>query len=269
MNKRKSGFILFILLIGGIGVQTLTSCSSDDSDGGGGDGGPRFTDSRDGQSYRIAVIGDQTWMAENLNYAAEGSKCYGQDGYVSEGGDVTLPESEVQANCAKYGRLYDWSTAMGIDASFNSSSWGGSDVNHQGICPDGWHVPSNDDWNELFLWVDEQNGVEGVSQMGLYISSTAGKYLKATSGWTYNGSSGNGTDAYGFSALPGGGGYPDPDAHFNRAGAEGVWWAASEFGSAAFNRYMQFYNDEANLNACNKSFLVYVRCVKDREVNHE
>jgi len=79
-------------------------------------------------------------------------------------------------------------------------------------------LPTNDDWDELFLWIDEQNGGNGEGIP--YDSYTAGKYLKAANGW-------DGTNKYGFSALPGGlGGY---DGSFDGAGSGGFWWSSSAF----------------------------------------
>src|SRR5215469_10890371 len=85
-----------------------------------------FTDSRDSKTYRTVVIGTQTWMAENLNYNATGSKCY----------------NDSTQYCDLYGRLYDWTTAM---AGVSSSSANPSGV--LGICPVGWHLPSDAEWN--------------------------------------------------------------------------------------------------------------------------
>ena len=82
--------------------------------------GNTLTDSRDGQVYRTVTIGEQTWMAENLNYAMDGSYCYDDD----------------PANCAKYGRLYTWSVS-------------------KTACPSGWHLPTKDDWWTLFDLVNE------------------------------------------------------------------------------------------------------------------
>jgi uncharacterized protein (TIGR02145 family) len=101
-----------------------------------------FTDPRDGKTYKTAKIGTQIWLAENLNYEAEGSVCYENN----------------PANCAKYGRLYNWETA-------------------KKVCPDGWHLPSNAEWDKLFRFVDGDKGTKSP-----YGSKTAGKYLKAKSG---------------------------------------------------------------------------------------
>ncbi|MDR1830182.1 MAG: hypothetical protein LBQ76_05355, partial [Candidatus Fibromonas sp.] len=134
----------------------------------------------EGQSYKTVAIGTQTWMAENLNYAPNSGTFISCNTY----------------DCSTYGRLYDWSTAMSLPSSCNSSTCSNQvQSKHRGICPNGWHIPSNDDWDKLFRYVDN------VSGSGLYDSPTAGRYLKSTTGWN---SGGNGTNQYGFSALPGG-----------------------------------------------------------------
>ena len=119
-----------------------------------------------GQTYKTVVIGTQTWMAENLNYAVEGSKCYGEGGkvYDDDWNGKTLSPAEVQANCTKYGRLYDWSKVMGLPSNcvpfkykeryqYNNDFYRDcSDEvqpKHKGICPSGWHIPSDAEWNFL------------------------------------------------------------------------------------------------------------------------
>ncbi len=81
-------------------------------------------------NYRTTQIGSQVWMAENLNYDVEGSRCYGEGSYVTGGDHSILSNVEIQANCDKYGRLYDWNTAMTV-------------------CPSGWHLPSEAEWDTL------------------------------------------------------------------------------------------------------------------------
>jgi len=176
-----------------------------------------FTDNRDGKKYKVTVIGTQTWMAENLNFAAINSKCHPNN----------------TANCDKYGRLYNWETAMNA-------------------CLTGWHLPSKEEWQEL---VDLAGG-----------DKIAGKKLKTAGGWNGNG---NGTDNYGFSALPGGS--VSSDGSINTAvGYSGHWWSASKDGSdITYYRYMYMYMyysyESASYNYYNnnKSDLFSVRCLKD------
>jgi len=247
MNKAK----MFSLTAGLVLAITFTlSCSSDD-DGGGSSSGDKGNNIK---NYKTVVIGTQTWMAENLNYAVAGSKCFGEGGEViidqDEDGNFitkTLSNAEVQANCEKYGRLYDWSTAMALDPSCNSNSCSSQiQQPHQGICPSGWHIPNNDDWEILMDYVGG--------------SGTAGTKLKARSGWNENG---NGTDDYGFSALPGGNGLPG--GSFWGVGNYGTWCSASEYNDGlAYSRFMFDNSDEfTNLDEGDKPYLESVRCLKD------
>jgi len=198
-------------------------------------------DSRDDKKYNITVIGTQTWMAENLNYNATNSKCFG---------DNTGRDS--QGNCAQYGRLYNWATAMNISVSCNTATVAncGATVSskHKGICPSGWHLPSYAEWTTL---TD-------------FVSGSGGTKLKSTSGWSYyKGHSGNGTDEFGFSALPGGYGYSD--GHFINASNFGYWWSASEDCSDfAYHRFMDYINEYVYWgNYFDKSYLFSVRCLQD------
>jgi len=187
------------------------SCSSDDEN--------------EGKTYKTVKIGSQIWMAENLNYNVSGSKCYGEGGQVYDpetGNYITLSNSEIQANCAKYGRLYDWETA-------------------KTVCPAGWHLPSDAEWITL-------GGTK-----------TAGTKLKSTSGWNYDG---NGTDDYGFSALPGG--YGNSDGSFSSVGEYGHWWSATEFStSSAWSRTMGYDYAGVAREYIDNSDLFSVRCVQD------
>jgi len=183
----------------------------------------------DGDTYETVVIGSQTWMARNLNYNAEGSKCYDNN----------------PANCSTYGRLYSWATAMNLPASCNSNtcSWQVS-AKHRGICPSGWHIPSDAEWSTL---------------TGFVGANVAGTELKAASGWNSNG---NGEDTYGFSALPGGYGYSD--GSFYGVGDDGYWWSASEYNSNyAYYRYMYYYYEDVSYDDDVKSVLFSVRCLQD------
>jgi len=169
-----------------------------------------FTDPRDGKTYKTVKIGDQIWMAENLNYECEGSKCFKNDPSYAK----------------KYGRLYNLETA--VEA-----------------CPPGWHIPSKEEWRKL---VDYAGGF-----------STSAYKLKAKDGWLGNG---NGSDEYGFSALPGGtfqqgdfGGWP----------YMGFWWGSTFCTDNSGHGYYYHWISDENKSQWEyhdpKSYFHSVRCV--------
>ncbi len=187
-----------------------------------------MTDSRDGQTYKTVTIGSQTWMAQNLNYETDSSFCYNNE----------------ESNCAKYGRLYRWAAAVGKSESECGYGYTCS-RNIQGVCPNGWHLPSKAEWETLF------NAVGG--------SSTAGTKLKSTSGWN---SSGNGTDAFGFSALPAG--YRNLKGAFLNEGRSADFWSSTEDDSYdAYLMHLSYDADTAGLIYNGKYFGFSVRCLKD------
>lgn len=113
-----------------------------------------MTDSRDGQTYKTVQIGSRTWMAQNLNYKSANSYCY----------------NDNANNCTKYGRLYTWAAAVGkseevCDFGHSCSLPSG---NIQGVCPSGWHLPSDTEWDTLFMMVG------GLSFAGSKLKSTSG-----------------------------------------------------------------------------------------------
>jgi len=198
-----------------------------------------FTDSRDGKVYKWVKIGEQTWIAENLNYNVNDSKCY----------------DNKESNCATYGRLYNWATAMGLDITCN---WDNRcdwlvQTKHKGICPQGWHIPSDADWNTLVKFVNP-NCSDNSSCEG------AGTKLKATSGWDTGSGYIAGTDNYGFSALPGGSG----DGRFYYVGFSGNWWSATENNAyGAYIRYMHYDSEGVYWIGLDKRELLSVRCLQD------
>ena len=207
-----------------------------------------FTDSRDGKEYPYVKIGDKTWMAANLNFAAEdGSKCY----------------NDLGANCDIYGRLYSWRAAMGFPLGCTVSTGGtcpAASTVHQGTCPVGWHLPTHAEWTALTTAI---GGLTG----------TAAK-LKAGSGWNDSNINGiNGTDNYGFAALPGGYG------NFSAGNASednfrgviefgiargGFWWSTTRSAAnGAQSRHIGLSLADINSIDNDVSRLYSVRCVKD------
>jgi len=174
----------------------------------------------------------QVWMAENLNYNVSGSVCY--DGQ--------------EINCGKYGRLYNWATAMKLPLDCNSENCADQidAKKHRGICPVNWHIPTEAEWSTLIMMTGGKSG--------------ASANLKAKDGWnSIVGKDGNGIDAYGFTALPGGSGNSDND--FSSVGNLGSWWGnrgSSNAYTIVISTILAVIETEYI-----KSTLISVRCIKD------
>lgn len=214
-----------------------------------------MTDSRDGQIYKTVKIASQVWMAENLNYADS----------------VKIPSLKGKSwcydnkakNCAVAGRLYTWAAAidsvkLATDAD-NPQNCGyvktcTLPAKVQGICPDGWHLPTKTEWETLITAVGGH--------------STAGKILKYQTGWISNG---NDTDGVGFSALPAG--RMDGNGYSCYDGDYAGFWSATEYdGGFAYGLELLYYSDGgvpssdeiAQLAGNNyKGYGFSVRCLKD------
>jgi uncharacterized protein (TIGR02145 family) len=211
-----------------------------------------LTDDRDGQTYKTVKIGDQWWMAENLNYydtlnlsVKAKSWCYNDSAYY----------------CKKYGRLYTWAAAVdsvklyrdkSIDCGYGRACVLSDTV--YGICPLGWHLPNNMEWETLYSAVGGQ--------------STAAKILRTTSGWLEGD---NGTDSVGFRALPAGymtsydcKGHVGSIGCFGSEGYSAYFWSATE-NSVYEAYYMQFYYflEGATGGFISKNYAHSIRCVKD------
>ena len=137
------GKLLFPALVGG--VLLLLACDGGDSpsdprEGGSNEEYNAFTDKRDGNVYRVVEVGDRTWMAENLRYRDVKADPILEDNSWCVSGD--------KKKCEKEGYLYSWAAVM-LDSSCAKSK---CDVvyPHRGICPEGWHVAENYEWQELF-----------------------------------------------------------------------------------------------------------------------
>lgn len=190
-----------------------------------------LVDDRDGRVYKTVKIGDQWWMAQNLNYA-----------YLEPTADEDSSSfcfKNDDSFCVDYGRLYLWSAAMD-----STGIWTTNDK-ERGVCPDGWHLPSEAEWDALF------KAVGG--------GGTAALVLKSTSGW-YNG--GNGTDAFGFSVQPADYRTAEKDYYYD-VGERAYFWSSSERYSRAVVQFFAYDFDYVQTAGVDKDRAYSVRCVKD------
>jgi uncharacterized protein (TIGR02145 family) len=130
----------------------------------------------------------------------------------------------------------------------------------QGICPSGWHIPTDEEWKILEGTVDSQFPVgDPVWDGAGYRGFDAGKNLKSTFGWVFNG---NGTDLYGFSALAGS--YRSTSGTFSNMGGSGYWWSSDEASTnnAWYRALDYFLNNSTRINDI-KGYGFSVRCLRD------
>lgn len=243
MEKRfdiARGIILMLL-----SVMVVFACVKDDGDEPDNTTDPcPETFSYQGKTYHGVMIGSQCWMKKSLDYETGNSSCYGDN-----------PE-----NCETFGRMYDWHTIMNGALGTNAAPSG-----VRGICPEGWHVPSDREWQTLEGTVDSQSGVNtGIWTALAYRGHDAGLNLKSKTGWDEaNGVSGGGTDAYGFAAHPGGF-WNSYENEYLGIGKELCFWTCTEQSEEnSMFRQMSYAEDRIARYYGNKTSGFYVRCVKD------
>jgi uncharacterized protein (TIGR02145 family) len=190
--------------------------------------------------------------------------------------DTWLTPEAARPNCDKYDRLYDWVTAMNLPSRCTTASCGSQiRAKHQGICPDGWHIPSRDEWNALkdhvysvLYWNYEDEDSDW----------DVGTKLKATSGWKAHAEFGNGVDTYGFKAIGSGYCAKCDDASLTSAvgsysgeESQAHWWSATEYVNQYNNESKDAYKFEVTYDKntmterrnSKEEYLYSVRCVKD------
>ncbi len=208
-----------------------------------------FKDIRDGQVYKTVKIGTQTWMAENLNYPVDNSWCY----------------NDSVEYCDKYGRLYTWVVAIDSVGLLKNNLLAEGDTcglgktctlpeKVQGICPEGWHLPTNAEWDILEFFIAENQGVS---------TSVVSTYLKSPVGWEEDSETPVGLDTYGFSALPAGGLFIS-DGSFDDMGIHAYFWSASEDDYIyAYRRGLYYGSEYFGSYSYYKIESYSVRCLKD------
>ena len=213
--------------------ETLYSCS----DGAGVLNGV-LTDVRDNQNYETVKIGQQCWMAENLNYDDGCSDVIWVDDSVEGWCGCYDDEND---NCLTHGLLYQWNAAMG----------GGTTEGSQGICPTGWHVPSDQEWKtlEMFLGMTQDDADKlGSGRESGNVSSK----LKDT----------NHRDYTGFAALPGG--YRVGDGSFRNFGTMGYFWSSTSHSAGnSWRRHLDWYVDGIDRSTTSHTHSFSVRCIRD------
>lgn len=220
----------------------------------------------EGNQYNTVLIGNQCWLKENLKttHYANGAGIWNITNY-NQWADLENNNTDKAycfydndtMNASSYGVLYTWAAAMNGNAGSNTSPSG-----VQGICPNGWHVPSDREWSELeiYLGMTPADAIfiawRGTDQGGKLKSTGVNNWVNPNVG---------ATNSSGFTALPGGvrGDYA---AGFYTIGERAYWWSSREYfysDTKAYNRILDYLREDSGRGRMAKSSGLSVRCVKD------
>jgi uncharacterized protein (TIGR02145 family) len=211
--------------------------------------GESLVDARDGQSYETVQIGSQCWMAKNLNIGTriDGSANQADNGIIEK---YCYDNSEAQ--CDIYGGLYQWNEMMAYLTT----------PGEQGICPAGWHIPTDAEWCILEQALDITISCGTTQFRGI---DGGGKLKEAgTTHWLSPNT--GATNSSGFTGLPGGSGVA---GSFSMLTYFGYWWSSSQAGSNAWNRRLYYGNAQVSRNSTSKTWGFSVRCIKDESASAE
>ncbi len=206
--------------------------------------GDAFVDARDSKSYSTVQINTQCWMAENMNI-----------GTMVNGSSVQANNSTIEkycynnntSNCDNYGGIYQWNEMMQYVTTEGS----------QGICPTGWHVPTDAEWCILEQEVDPTITCSSTGWRGI----DGGGILKEANYTHWASPNTNATNSSGFTGLPGG--YRYTTGAFYFLTETGYFWSSTQNSSSAWYRHL-FYNDPLiGRDDDPKSWGFSVRCIMD------
>lgn len=207
--------------------------------------GMKFIDQRDSQAYKTIQIGSQCWMAQNLNFGK-------QTNYMWVQKNDGVPEKYCYlgnySNCVIYGGLYQWDELMQYE-----EKEGG-----KGLCPEGWHVPSDAEWCTLTTYVDPKVDCQSIGASG----NEGGGDLKAQGTTFWAPPNDGATNASEFAALPGG--HRDYPGSFSNRSYVGFFWSSTACGPAhAWIRSLHYFDNKVNRDDYVKSNGFSARCIKD------
>lgn len=197
--------------------------------------GQTITDARDGKTYNTVQIGSQCWIAQNLDF---GTKINGASAQTDNG----IPEKYCYNNddqkCSVYGALYQWGELMQYSVT----------PGVQGLCPAGWHLPTDVEWSALATFLGGE--------------SVAGGKIKEAGTAHWQSPNTGATNSSGFTALPGG--YRDLGTSFNGIGGYVNYWSSTSNGATeAWDRHLNYFSEYIARGSYAYGYGFYARCIKD------
>jgi uncharacterized protein (TIGR02145 family) len=217
----------------------------------------------DGNTYNTVQIGNQCWMKENMRTTrySNGAEIPLGSTFSSNPIGRFCPNNQCE-NVSVYGYLYNWSTAMNFTTSSSSNP-----SNRQGICPLGWHLPSDVEWEQLINYVNAQNNYRCLNYSS---DNFIAKSLASTIGWnnsTISCAVGNdlaSNDLTGFSAMPAGSFGGGNGGSYSSFGNSACFWSTTEV-SSSDAKYFSVSNNSVgvDIHTWYKSYAYSVRCLRD------
>jgi len=208
--------------------------------------GQPITDIRDGKTYSTVEIGTQCWMAQNLNI---GTKINGSDDQTDNSIIEKYCYNNNDANCTIYGGLYQWAEIVQyINGATNTTSWNPIPTgNVRGICPSGWHIPTDAEWTILTTYL----GGESIAGGEMKEAGTV-HWLSPNTG---------ATNSSGFSALPSG--YRSLNGNFSSLSGYTYFWSTQYESTTSWDRALSAYAVIVYRNSDDKTYGFSVRCIQD------
>jgi uncharacterized protein (TIGR02145 family) len=196
--------------------------------------------------YTPIIIGEQCWLKENMNV---GIMINGNDEPSNNGTIEKYCYANVLAYCDMYGGLYKWDEMMQYVTTEGA----------RGICPPGWHIPTDEEWKQLEGVVDSHYGYPDPQWDGIEFRGYDGGYnVKTTALWANDG---DGADLFGFSVAPGG--YRGLNGFFYIQESTGYWTSSEAVSIESWFRQLYYYSDQIWRNATTKEAGFSVRCIQD------
>ncbi len=231
-----------------IGIGIVETEYAENGNGGEFNCGDDFTDNRDGNIYATVEIGGQCWFTEDLRYECDNFNDVGEDDATNWDGDGCAPQGDNYN-----GLLYQWGAVMDWDGEGDPPEEGS-----QGICPDGWIVPTDDDFKELEIGLGmSQSDADGTGYRG----DQEGDMLKSdpeVEDWCHTSMD---CATSGWEGLPGG--YRHNHGYIINVGSSGRWWFSTEDGTGAWARHLHSTFSAVSRLSTAQNSGHSVRCLKN------